>query len=471
MGDPIACPECGTRGRKVEPVTLESLLIEDARADLNGSSDFRFCKTELCEVVYYREGGAERFVSSDVRVPVFQKSADPSRIVCYCFEHRVADIEYDVARTGTSVVPEAITEKCRQGLDHCEELNPQGACCLGNVRQVVKAAMAQTSSSEIAAPAASRAASDRCAVESATGALPAEDCCSPAANVLSKAVPARRQRRAGLWSASGAVVAAALSSACCWLPLMLIAMGASAAGVGGFFEAYRIYFLGGAALLLAAGFYFVYLRQPTCAPGEVCEAPSPKFMRLNRIMIWVATVFVLALAAFPNYVGALLGGADDPPPAATASLSSRTYTIEGMTCQGCAGPVKKALMGLDGVASAEVSYPEKLVRLYVTEQVAVTDAEVIAAVETLGYRARPASAPANVQQATFSVEGMTCGSCNVAVKVAAEKVEGVTEAAASHADKRAWVSFDPTRTTPETIARALTEAGYRATPEAGPVSD
>lgn len=76
-----------------------------------------------------------------------------------------------------------------------------------------------------------------------------------------------------------------------------------------------------------------------------------------------------------------------------------------------------------------------------------------------------ASAPANVQQATFHVEGMTCASCNVAVKVAAEKVEGVTEARASHAEKRAWVSFDPARTSSEAIARAITEAGYETTPE------
>lgn len=77
-----------------------------------------------------------------------------------------------------------------------------------------------------------------------------------------------------------------------------------------------------------------------------------------------------------------------------------------------------------------------------------------------------ASAPVNVKQATFHVEGMTCGSCNVAVKVAAERVDGVTEARASHAEKRAWVSFDPARTSSEAIARAITEAGYETTPEA-----
>lgn len=134
------CPDCGTEGRKVEQRTLESLLTEPAKTRLNEASDFRFWKAEGCAVVYYRERGAERFATTDLHMPVFQKSADPSRLVCYCFEHRVADIEAEVARTGTSAVPDHITEKCLQGLDRCEERNPQGACCRGNVRRALKEA-------------------------------------------------------------------------------------------------------------------------------------------------------------------------------------------------------------------------------------------------------------------------------------------------------------------------------------------
>lgn len=219
-----------------------------------------------------------------------------------------------------------------------------------------------------------------------------DDCCAPAPNVVPRAIATGgRERNVGLWSAGGAVIAAALSSACCWLPLALIAMGASAASVGSFFEAYRAYFLGKAAVLLGAGFYYVYLRKPKCAPGEACELPNPKLVRLNKIMLWTATAFVAAFAAFPNYVGALIGGADGPPPAVTASLSSRAYTIEGMTCEGCASHVQKALMAVEGVASAEVSYADKLARVYLAEGADVSDSEVIRAVEAAGYRASPAT--------------------------------------------------------------------------------
>lgn len=46
MADAIACPDCGTKGRKIEPLTLESLLSENGKVRLNGASDFRFCKAE-----------------------------------------------------------------------------------------------------------------------------------------------------------------------------------------------------------------------------------------------------------------------------------------------------------------------------------------------------------------------------------------------------------------------------------------
>lgn len=293
-----------------------------------------------------------------------------------------------MARTGASIVPGSITEKCRQGLDRCEEMNPQGACCLGNVRQVVKAAMRDSASS----------------VRSSPGNQEVPDCCAPAfaedesreaSRVPATGAQARaagappRERNVGLWSAGGAVVGAALASACCWLALLLIGVGASAAGVSGFFEAYRAYFLGGTALLLGAGFYFVHVRKPKCAPGEACEVPNPKLVRLNKIVLWVATVFVIAFATFPNYVGVLFGGTDGPPPVAAASFSSRTYVTDGMTCEGCASHVEKALTEIDGVASADVSYPDKLARIYLTDGANVSDVEVIGAVEATGYRARP----------------------------------------------------------------------------------
>ena len=90
---------------------------------------------------------------------------------------------------------------------------------------------------------------------------------------------------------------------------------------------------------------------------------------------------------------------------------------------------------------------------------------LIAMVGCKGSSSSPSSPPpAGAVEAVFQVEGMTCSSCNAAVKLAAEKVNGVHQARASHGEKRAWVHYDPAKTNPEAIATAITSAGYKATP-------
>lgn len=99
---------------------------------------------------------------------------------------------------------------------------------------------------------------------------------------------------------SGAVSTAVLSAACCLGPLVLAFLGLGGAGMALALEPYRLYFLGGTALLLAFGFYHTYWRQQAeCGDDEICTMPRAN--RVGRIMLWVATVIVIATAAFPEY--------------------------------------------------------------------------------------------------------------------------------------------------------------------------
>ena len=196
------------------------------------------------------------------------------------------------------------------------------------------------------------------------------------------------KRNVGAWATGGAVVAAMLSSACCWLPLLLIGLGTSAVGVAGLFDAYRLYLLGATALLLAAGFYLVYFRKQRCEPGSTCAVPNPRVARLNKVMLWVATVVVLLFALFPNYVGVLTGGGERPP-AATLSSESHVYRIEGMTCEGCVANLERSLSGIPGIARAEVSYGEKTARVFFEEGATPpTDGTIQKVIEESGYRGR-----------------------------------------------------------------------------------
>lgn len=141
MQNKIPCPNCGIQGHRIDSVTSTAMLGGAARAPL-ATIPLRFCASERCDVVYYGDGNPALVRTGDLAVQVFQKCTDPSRLVCYCFDHTVESLEREVATTGVSEVPELIARKCKAGLDDCKRNNPQGRCCLVNVRNVVRAAQA-----------------------------------------------------------------------------------------------------------------------------------------------------------------------------------------------------------------------------------------------------------------------------------------------------------------------------------------
>lgn len=377
--DSTHCPACDAPGRKVGTQTLKAFLNARANERVGDSATYRFCRTSQCEVVYFDQEPGTTFLQTDVRLPVFQKSSNPERLVCYCFRHSVAEIAGDVAQSGASPALADITEKCRQGLDRCETENPQGSCCLGNVRKVIKDASPSLSVAKLTE------------LDGAGDTVGDADCCAETpAHAVSAAVTTSTEAKVGLWSAGGALVAAVLASACCWLPLLLIGVGASAAGVAGFFEAYRLVFLGATAVPLGAGFYWIYFRKPKCEPGSACEVPNVRVRTMNKVSLWIATVFVVAFAAFPNYVGALYGAGDDTAsaaPAVTGVAQSRvlTYAVEGMTCESCAAHVEGAATAVPGVVSANVRYEAREVDVVVTPNIQLDALD--SALDDTGYPA------------------------------------------------------------------------------------
>lgn len=60
--------------------------------------------------------------------------------------------------------------------------------------------------------------------------------------------------------------------------------------------------------------------------------------------------------------------------------------VDGMTCAGCAIGARKLLTRLDGVSKAEVNY-EKAEAVVTYDAKKVTVAQLIAAIEKLGYKA------------------------------------------------------------------------------------
>ena len=62
----------------------------------------------------------------------------------------------------------------------------------------------------------------------------------------------------------------------------------------------------------------------------------------------------------------------------------------------------------------------------------------------------------------FEVEGMTCGGCEVGVRMTVEKLDGVEDVEASHEQGRAEVTYDPAKVTTDQIIAAVETLGYQA---------
>ena len=67
------------------------------------------------------------------------------------------------------------------------------------------------------------------------------------------------------------------------------------------------------------------------------------------------------------------------------------------------------------------------------------------------------------KHAVLDVPSMFCSLCPITVRKALERVPGVLEAKADLATKRAEATYDPDKTSPEALAKAVSDAGFPAT--------
>ncbi len=154
----------------------------------------------------------------------------------------------------------------------------------------------------------------------------------------------------------GTFFSAALASACCIGPLILVGLGIGGLGFAAALAEYRPYFMAVTFTFLGTGFYFAY-RKPkeVCADGS-CATPNRR--RINKTSLWIATVFALTLMALPSYSGAIFGGEKEGNETAVDDATSMLFAVEGMTCSGCEATVNIAARQNDDVMKSEANYEE-----------------------------------------------------------------------------------------------------------------
>jgi len=74
----------------------------------------------------------------------------------------------------------------------------------------------------------------------------------------------------------------------------------------------------------------------------------------------------------------------------------------------------------------------------------------------------PDQAHVTAEKVAIPVDGMTCFSCTIAVERSLTRLDGIIEVAASVADKRLTVTYDPERISVARMVEAVNGTGYRA---------
>ncbi|GAB6172416.1 hypothetical protein JCM15765_18940 [Paradesulfitobacterium aromaticivorans] len=117
-------------------ITLKSLLVR-ALAKLEPSASYKTCTNKTCSVVYFSEK-QEVFETKDMKVEVYTKSDNEDCPVCYCFGWTKKRVQQELAETGKSTALEEITAHTKAGRCGCEVNNPEGSCCIGNVKRLLE---------------------------------------------------------------------------------------------------------------------------------------------------------------------------------------------------------------------------------------------------------------------------------------------------------------------------------------------
>ena len=131
-----SCPDCGKTGKPVQGQTVSGMLSISLRKIQD--TQYLFCRTQTCPVVYFSADGEQIFTAEQIRERVYQKEPETGDVfICYCFRHTVGELR--AASPGDRIaIVDDINTGINAGQCACDLRNPQGSCCLGNVRGMIK---------------------------------------------------------------------------------------------------------------------------------------------------------------------------------------------------------------------------------------------------------------------------------------------------------------------------------------------
>ena len=124
------------------------------------------------------------------------------------------------------------------------------------------------------------------------------------ANIAATEGAAESRGRRGTAASLGAVGVALIASLCCIGPVLFVTLGVGA-GLASRFEPLRPAFSVITIALIGLGFYTVYGGRRARADDASCTVDGtcvvPRNRGRDKVVLWIATLFALALLTFPQW--------------------------------------------------------------------------------------------------------------------------------------------------------------------------
>ena len=178
----------------------------------------------------------------------------------------------------------------------------------------------------------------------------------------------------------GAIISAIGASICCLSPAVLAILGLSSAGLFSKFEGLRPYLIGIAAILLAPAFYLTYRKKEVMCEGGECKISGAQ--KLNKIVLWVATLLIIGFIAFP-YIN--LPSHISSYNKITGEFEEYIISVDGMTCAGCKFHVERAIKELDGIIYVEADHQKGQVYVKFDED-KININKIVSQIGEIGYK-------------------------------------------------------------------------------------
>lgn len=325
-----ACPLCGKKGAATGRDVPGRHLTAAALEKTAGWKLVSVCLNPDCEALYFE--GTSWVSHRESKTRVGFKEKEPPHPLCYCFRHSGEEMLQEIREHGKPLAVEHIKREVRARTCRCEETNPTGLCCLGTIQTFLKRRT----------PVEGRLGASGAAGESLVRKL-------AAASVLTV-------------------------SACCGIPLLLALLGVGV-GIGGFLGAAHLPLSVLGFLLVGAGF-LLYFREKRACAARGCAMEG---RRSSLAVLVLAAAFVSGFTLWGSGVFAR-GGTRSIPPG-----EGLRFTVEGMTCAGCAAQVKAVVGRVPGVERVEVDLKGK--EAVVLGGPSLSPEEVVRAIEGAGYGA------------------------------------------------------------------------------------